>query len=256
MSEFPNATRQEIIDQRGPSAHVIGVLLVDAVAAGYSIPPGQRVRTISDSRVGEAEARRMDELMSAIQGKGGKRRILSLFDGIGSTSSAIARAIPNATVIGVDNDPETHERGRHNIGQAGLSGRVTLVEADALEFLESAGDYDAIFADPLWPSRPEGYSTGTFSISETNPPLTDIFPRAAEHAPLVAARVPLIANIGEVFDLSRDHGRELIVDTLRIEEVGGMKTKTIYLANTGKTTMTTREKIYDSEQHAWKTTVQ
>jgi len=254
MTEFLNATPQEVRRQRGTS-YGFGMPLVDAVTAGYLLPPGSRIITISDSRVGEKEAQRMGELMNIIHGKTGTRRVLSLFDGAGSTSYAIARALPGAQVTGIDNDHEIHVRGKHNIQHAGLMDRVTLIEADALTYLDTAGEFDAIFIDPLWPDDPERYRDGRpFSLTETIPPLTDIIPAASKHSSLIVARIPLVTDIPELTAMGERLRKELFIDTNQIEEPGGMKTKAAFFAETGQLATSTRTAVFDPSKQIWETT--
>lgn len=246
------ATKEEIMQQRSSTAYAFGVPLLKAVDAGYSIPPGRAIRTISDSRVGQQEARRMGELLAEINPDREHRpRILSLFDGIGSTSYAIARTLPYAEVVGVDLDNEANQRGIHNVENAGLSNQVTLVQADALEILEDPSIYDAIFLDPLWTPRPQGYLTGTFSIRETQPPLDEVIPKALKRAPLVVARAPIITTQKELVTLNETLGTELFIDETRIPD--GQETIVAYFGQTGKTDASVREATLRSG--VWETTV-
>lgn len=206
--------------------HVFGLPLSTALAAGYVIPL-DRSNTVSDSRIGVAEAKKMGELINRGTHKPNPN-ILSLFDGFGNTSHAIAAALPGAQVTGIDIDPLTHQIGLHNISHAGLTKRVRLYEADALTFLDTSPvRYDAIFVDPSWPSRPKsGYKS--FSIEQTTPPLSDIIPKALEHSILVGTRVPLITDIAEVTRWSDALGTQLFVDNLKVDEPNGQETLALF----------------------------
>jgi hypothetical protein len=255
VNELPSATIEDIAARRSSYAHAFGVSFPDAVQAGYSLPPGAKINTISDSRVGQQEARRMGELISLVKNSTDSTpQVLNLFDGIGSTSYAVATALPTAHVVGVDIDEETHERAKHNIARAGLQQRVKLVQADALSVLEEADGHDAIFLDPLWGKRPGGYLEGTFSISETQPPLDEIISQALEHAPVVTARAPLITVQQELATLNTKLGTELFIDTNRIVEPHGQQTIVAFFARTGEKGVSSRESMLQSGKTAWETT--
>jgi SAM-dependent methyltransferase len=71
-------------------------------------------------------------------------RILDAGCGLGWSSIALARAYPNATVVGVDLDSPSIDRARRNAEQAGVGDRLTFVAGNANDPL-FAGRFDAAF---------------------------------------------------------------------------------------------------------------
>jgi len=78
------------------------------------------------------------------------RRILELGCATGYSALWLARGAPEAALVTIELDPRRAERARRSFKEAGLEGRVELVEGDALEYIEKAdGQFDLVFNDLL-----------------------------------------------------------------------------------------------------------
>ena len=77
-------------------------------------------------------------------------RILEIGSAIGYSAIRIASALPNATVLTIERDAERYTKAIEFIEQSGLTKRIRIIEADALEleadevFNET---FDALFID-------------------------------------------------------------------------------------------------------------
>lgn len=77
-------------------------------------------------------------------------KILEIGTAIGYSALRMAEALPDAEIITIEIDPKRAEQAAQYIRAAGATGRITILEGDALELIERAteiGPYDAIFID-------------------------------------------------------------------------------------------------------------
>ncbi|MFD2169229.1 O-methyltransferase [Tumebacillus lipolyticus] len=74
------------------------------------------------------------------------RRILELGTAIGYSAIVMGQAC-EAEITTLERDPVRAEEARTNFERAGLTERISLVEGDALELIESLGMFDFIFLD-------------------------------------------------------------------------------------------------------------
>ena len=71
---------------------------------------------------------------------GGKLQVLEIGCGSGITSSAILGAGKELSLTSIDSEPKMISQASLNLKRDLQGGRLTLIQADALEFLESTGD--------------------------------------------------------------------------------------------------------------------
>jgi demethylmenaquinone methyltransferase/2-methoxy-6-polyprenyl-1,4-benzoquinol methylase len=74
----------------------------------------------------------------------GELRVLDVATGTAAVAIGLARTQPARTVVGIDQSAEMLEAGRRRVEEAGLSGRIELLEgrAEALPFAD--GEFDAL----------------------------------------------------------------------------------------------------------------
>jgi len=104
-------------------------------------------------------------LAASAAGRAGRReRVLDVGAGVGVVGLAVAHRIPDAEVVLVERDPRLVELARANIERNGLSGRVSVVDADVELPLSGhpvlaahAGSFDHVLANP--PYHTEGRGT-------------------------------------------------------------------------------------------------
>jgi predicted O-methyltransferase YrrM len=74
------------------------------------------------------------------------RRILEIGTAIGYSAIVMARAC-EAQITTIERDAERVNEARDHFAKAGLSGRIELLEGDALELIAPLGMYDFVFLD-------------------------------------------------------------------------------------------------------------
>ena len=75
------------------------------------------------------------------------RKVLDLFAGTGQIGiEALSRGA--ATVTFVDSSVDAVKLVKENLAITGLSGKATVLRADALQFLKTCGKFDIIYIDP------------------------------------------------------------------------------------------------------------
>ena len=76
-------------------------------------------------------------------------RILEVGTAVGYSALVMAQAMPEgARITTIENDEKRAEQARNHFRQAGMEGRVDLIEGDASQVLENLpGTYDLIFMD-------------------------------------------------------------------------------------------------------------
>ena len=79
--------------------------------------------------------------------KTGAREILEIGSAIGYSAIKFARTAPETRVTTIEIDDERFESARKNIDAAGLSGRIEIIHADALEYEIGDRKFDVIFID-------------------------------------------------------------------------------------------------------------
>lgn len=78
------------------------------------------------------------------------KRILEIGTAIGYSAIRMAEAIPDAVIVTIEKDEQRYEEARKNIAVRGLSGRIRVMCADALEAayeLENEPRFDVLFID-------------------------------------------------------------------------------------------------------------
>lgn len=245
-----NPPIQEIIERRGTTAQAFGIPLTTAAEKGYAIGP--HLQHVSDSRVDFAEGQRLGEFFDPDQ----PLQVVSLFEGIGNTSLALARALPMAKIVAVELDSEVYDCAKHNVKKAGLETRITALQEDAVALLEDeTTSGDVVFLDPHWKSREGGYTKASpFSLDDTTPPQTELVHLALPKFTIVAFRVPSAVDLTELRAFGEIIDREVFVDNHHIEEPRGQNTNTVFLANTGKTQLSIRRLTLTPPSHDWRKT--
>lgn len=71
-------------------------------------------------------------------------RVLDIATGTGDLTIALARAIPDAAVTGADLSAGMLAVGRRKVEEAGLDGRVSLMQADCMHLPFDTGSFDAV----------------------------------------------------------------------------------------------------------------
>jgi len=72
------------------------------------------------------------------------REVLDVACGTAAVAIELARAVPDRSLVGVDQSPEMLAAGRERIGHAGLSDRIELREARAEDLPFADGEFDAV----------------------------------------------------------------------------------------------------------------
>jgi predicted O-methyltransferase YrrM len=94
------------------------------------------------------------------------RRILELGCATGYSALWLALGAPDAELVTTELDHRRAERARKAFTQAGVEGRVTLVEGDALDYLEQTREeFDLVFNDLLNSFPDEATTTRAFERS-------------------------------------------------------------------------------------------
>jgi caffeoyl-CoA O-methyltransferase len=94
------------------------------------------------------------------------RRILELGCATGYSAIWLARGAPEAELVTTELDPRRAERARRSFEAAGVAGRVTLVEGDALDYMERTRDpADLVFNDLLNSFPDERAAERAFELS-------------------------------------------------------------------------------------------
>ena len=70
--------------------------------------------------------------------------VLDVASGTAAVAIELARAVPERTVVGIDQSPEMLAAGRARVGRAGLSNRVELREGRAESLPFADGEFDAL----------------------------------------------------------------------------------------------------------------
>ena len=129
--------------------------LVDAFRTGAGIPYERFGEAMRNGQGGFnrplfANVLTQDWIPNALPGLhdrlwgGASPRIADIACGVGWSTIALAKAYPNALVVGIDSDVASIEDARKNAADAGVADRVTFRVHDATE-PPSAGEYDAAF---------------------------------------------------------------------------------------------------------------
>jgi len=80
----------------------------------------------------------------------GARLMLEIGTAIGYVTLCLARAAPQARVVSIDNDPRRIASARAYLEQAGVAGRVELLEGAALDVLPRLeGPFDLVYIDAV-----------------------------------------------------------------------------------------------------------
>lgn len=80
----------------------------------------------------------------------GARLIVEIGTAIGYGALCLARGAPEARVVSIDTDPERLAAAREYLEQAGVAGRVELIEGAALEVLPRlSGPFDLAYVDAV-----------------------------------------------------------------------------------------------------------
>jgi predicted O-methyltransferase YrrM len=74
-------------------------------------------------------------------------RILEIGTAIGYSAITMAEACPEAKIVTIERDEERAGRAMSNLREAGVSGRVQLMEGDALDLIPTLRHFDFIFID-------------------------------------------------------------------------------------------------------------
>jgi demethylmenaquinone methyltransferase/2-methoxy-6-polyprenyl-1,4-benzoquinol methylase len=72
------------------------------------------------------------------------QRVLDVATGTAAVAIELARAVPERTVVGLDQSPEMLAAGRHRVERAGLGGRVELREGRAEDLPFADGELEAL----------------------------------------------------------------------------------------------------------------
>lgn len=120
-------------DSRGKGEQVRDMF--DAIAPAYDFM--NRAMTLGIDRVWRRKA-------VAEVAAGHPRAILDVATGTGDLAMALARAIPEAHVSGIDLSQEMMAVGREKVARAGLDGRVSFQAGDCLELPFGAAEFDAV----------------------------------------------------------------------------------------------------------------
>lgn len=75
------------------------------------------------------------------------KRILEIGTAIGYSAITMAEVLPDAKIVTIEKDEERAGRAMNNFREAGVSGRVQLMEGDALDLIPSLLPFDLIFID-------------------------------------------------------------------------------------------------------------
>jgi predicted O-methyltransferase YrrM len=75
------------------------------------------------------------------------KRILEIGTAIGYSAITMAETLPNARIVTIERDEQRARRAMINMREAGVSGRVQLLEGDALNLIPSLKTFDFIFID-------------------------------------------------------------------------------------------------------------
>jgi predicted O-methyltransferase YrrM len=94
------------------------------------------------------------------------QRMLELGAATGYSAIWLALGAPDAGLVTTELDAGRAERARRNFAEAGVANRVRLVEGDAVDYLERAGEeFDLIFNDLLNSFRDEVTTAQAFELS-------------------------------------------------------------------------------------------
>jgi predicted O-methyltransferase YrrM len=74
-------------------------------------------------------------------------RILEIGTAIGYSAITMAETLPEAKIVTIERDEQRANRAMNNMREAGVSGRVQLLEGDALDLIPSLRSFDFIFID-------------------------------------------------------------------------------------------------------------
>ncbi|HYL06538.1 MAG TPA: O-methyltransferase [Thermoanaerobaculia bacterium] len=89
-------------------------------------------------------------LLSILARATGARLMLEIGTAIGYVTLCLARAVPQARVVSIDNDPRRLASARAYLERAAVAGRVELVEGAALEVLPRLeGPFDLVYVDAV-----------------------------------------------------------------------------------------------------------
>jgi len=97
----------------------------------------------------ELFARNLPMILDAVRANGNRlTRVCELCAGRGILAVALAIYLPDAEIIAVETQPEAAARIRENARANGVGDRVTVVQEDMFSYMERAGAFDLIVADP------------------------------------------------------------------------------------------------------------
>jgi SAM-dependent methyltransferase len=129
--------------------------------------------------------------------------VLETCSGGGFTTVALARVAKH--VISVEIDSVHQLQAQHNVERAGLSGRVTFVNADILGegILKECQPFDAAFLDPDWAVEGPEHEY-RFRNSNTRPPADELLQKVLDLTPNAALVLPPFVDTQEFGEL-REH---------------------------------------------------
>ncbi|MBD5225703.1 MAG: bifunctional demethylmenaquinone methyltransferase/2-methoxy-6-polyprenyl-1,4-benzoquinol methylase UbiE [Bacteroidales bacterium] len=109
--------------------------MFDSIAPAYDFM--NRAMTMGIDKIWRAKA------VAMVRG-GAPRRILDVATGTGDLAIKLARAVPEASVTGIDLSEGMLEIGRQKVASAGLADRIALTKADCLDLPFADGSFDAV----------------------------------------------------------------------------------------------------------------
>lgn len=151
LTEAELASVREMVRRRGkrePLQHIIG----------HADFYGLRLKTDRRALIPRPETEYLVEMVVA-RVAAPPRNILDLGTGSGAIALALATAFPEARVTAVDSSGEALGLAAENAALTGLTGRVTLVEADWHQGLPGGEPYDLIVSNPPYLSHDETASS-------------------------------------------------------------------------------------------------
>ena len=126
--------QEDYLERLLPPRHAV-LRQMEERAAGEDIP-------ISDPEVGR--------LLSILARSIGARSILEIGTAIGYGTLCLALGAPEARVVSIDTDAERLAAARRYLEQAGVAGRVELIEGAALDVLHRLqGPFDLVYLDAV-----------------------------------------------------------------------------------------------------------